>query len=110
LNLFGTDGFNVLVELVRANGLNQVFNCAFNFVVLGAELLGLDSDPLLLHLDEFVKSVGLSVLGQVDKDGLGEGLEVVLNSVFHDVIDVDDELFELGQALVDVVKVAVNVH
>ena len=45
------------------------------------QLLGLSVDPLGLHLDEVVKSVGGGVGGQVDQDGLGQGLEVVLNTV-----------------------------
>jgi hypothetical protein len=110
LDLFSRDGLNMLIQLVRANGLDQVLNSTFNFVILAAELLGLNSDPFLLHLDEFVKSVGLGILGQVDEHGLGERLEVVLNTVLHDVVDVDDQLLELGEALVDVGQVAVNVH
>jgi len=64
----------VLVKLVRADSLDEVFYCAFDLLVLALELLGLFTDPSLLHLHEVVESEGLSVLGQVDKDGLGEGL------------------------------------
>jgi hypothetical protein len=100
----------VLIKLVRANGLNKIFNCSFNFDVLGLELLGLNSDPVLLHLDELLQCVGLGVLWKVDEDGLGQALEVVLNSVLHDVVDVDDQLLELVQSLMNVGQVSINVH
>ena len=58
LNFLSGDGFNMLVKLVRANCLDKVFNSSFNFVVLASEFLALNCDPLLLHLDESVKSVG----------------------------------------------------
>jgi len=63
-----------------------------------------------LHLDELVKSEGLSILRKVDKDSLGQALEVVLNSVLHDIIDVDDQLLKLSETLMDVVQVTVDVH
>jgi len=90
--------------------LDEILDGAFDFVVLAAEFLRLDGNPLFLHLDEFIKSVGLSVLGQVDEHGLGEGLEVVLDTVLHDVIDVDNELLKLGKTLVNVVEVTIDVH
>jgi hypothetical protein len=35
-------------------------------------------------------------LWKVDENSLRETLEVILNTVLHDVIDVDDELLKLG--------------
>ena len=90
--------------------MNKIFNCSFNFDVLGLELLGLNSDPILLHFDELFECVGLGVLWKVDEDGLGQALEVVLNSVLHDVVDVDDQLLELVQSLMNVGQVSINVH
>jgi len=110
LDLLSRDWLNVLVQLVGANGLDQVVDGSFDLVVLALELLGLLSDPDLLHFDEVVEGEGLGVLWQVDEHSLGEGLQVVLNSVLHDVIDVDDQLLELGKSLVDVVQVSINVH
>ena len=110
LNFLGGDWLNMLVKLIGADGLNEIFNCTFDLVVLGLELLGLLSDPLFLHFDELVKSEGLSILWEVDKNGLGKTLEVVLNSVLHDIVDVDDELLELGKTLMNVVEVAIDVH
>ena len=52
----------------------------------------------------------MGILRKVNKDCLRECLEVVLNSVLHDVIDVDDQLLELCKALMNMVKVAINVH
>lgn len=100
----------MLIELVRADGLNEILDGAFDFVVLALQLLRFFSDPLFLHLDELIKSEGLSVLWQVDEDCLGETLKVVLDSVLHDVVDVDDQLLELGESLMDVVEVAIDVH
>jgi hypothetical protein len=110
LDLFGRDWLNVLVQLVRANGLDQVIDGSLDLVVLTHELLGLFFNPDLLHFDEVVEGKGLGVLWQVDKNGLGEGLQVVFNSVLHDVVDVDDQLLELGKSLMDVVQVSINVH
>lgn len=90
--------------------MDQVLNSAFNFVVLAAEFLGFDSNPLLLHLNELIKSVSLGILWQVDQDSLGEGLEVVLNSVLHNVIDVDNKLLKFGEALMNMSQVTINVH
>jgi len=49
-------------------------------------------------------------LRKVDQNGLGKGFQVILDSVLHDVIDVDDQLLEFDKAVVYVVEVAVNVH
>ena len=110
LDLFSTDWLDVLIKLVRADGLDKILDGTFDLVVLALELLRLFLDPLLLHLDELIKSEGLGILWKVDKDSLGKRLEVVLNSVFHDVVDVDDQLLEFGQTGVDVSKVSINVH
>ena len=85
----------MLVESVRADSVDQILYGLLNLVILAFELLRLGIDPLRLHLNELIESVGGGVGGQVDKDSLGEGLEVVLNSVLHDVIDVNDELLKL---------------
>jgi hypothetical protein len=100
----------MLVKLVRANSLNQVLDCAFNFVVLASKFLAFNGNPLFLHFYEFVKSVSLGFLGKINQNSLGESLQVVFNTVFHDVIDVDDQLFKFSQTLVNVVEIAVNVH
>jgi hypothetical protein len=100
----------MLIKLIGADGLDEILNGTFNFVVLGLQLLGFNSDPIFLHLNELFKSVGLSILRKVDKDGLGQALEVVLNSVLHDVVDVDDQLLELVQSLMNVGQVSINVH
>jgi hypothetical protein len=63
-----------------------------------------------LHFNEFVKSEGLGILRQVHEHCLGQALQVVLDSVLHDVVDVDDQLLELGQALVDMMEIAIDVH
>ena len=86
----------MLIKLVRADCLNQILNCALNLLVFRLQLLGLISNPSLLHLNEIIKSEGLSILRKVYQDGLGKGLQVVLDSVFHDIIDVNDQLLELG--------------
>jgi len=100
----------VLVELVGADSLDEIINSSFNFVVLASKLLRLNGDPFFLHLYKLVKSVSLSILRQVNQDSLGEGFKVVLDSVFHNIIDVNDELFEFGKTLVHMGQVAINVH
>lgn len=110
LDLLGADGLDVLVESVRADSLDEVLNGLLNLVVLALELLGLGVDPLGLHLDERIESVRVGVSGQVHQDSLRKSLEVVLNTVLHNIVDVDDELLELGETLVDVLEVAIDVH
>jgi hypothetical protein len=86
----------MLIKLIRADGLDEIFDSALDLVVLALELLRLLTDPFLLHFDELVKSEGLGILWKVDENSLRETLEVILNTVLHDVIDVDDELIKLG--------------
>jgi len=52
----------------------------------------------------------LSILRQVDEHSLGETLQVVLNSVLHDIIDVNDKLLKLGKSAMNMAQVAINVH
>jgi hypothetical protein len=110
LDFLSRDRLNMLIELVRADSLDEILYSSLNLEVLRLELLGLFLDPLLLHLDELIKSEGLGILGKVNQDSLGERFEVVLNTVLHDVIDVDDQLFKLGEALMNMVQVTINVH
>jgi len=110
LDFFGRYWLNMLIKLVRADGLNKILNSTFDFVILASKLLALNSNPLFLHFDEFVKSVCLSVLRKVNEHSFGEGLEVVLNSVLHDVVDVDDKLLKLSETHMHVVKVTIDVH
>lgn len=63
-----------------------------------------------MHLDELINSVGLSILWPVHKDGLEDGLDVVLNTVHNYVVDVANELVELGEALANMNKVPIDVH
>jgi hypothetical protein len=110
LNFLSGDWLNMLVKLIRANCLDKIFDSSFDLVVLGLEFLGFLSDPLFLHLDELIESEGLGILWEVDKNGLGETLKVVLNSVLHDIVDVDDELLKLGKTLMNMVEITINVH
>jgi len=110
LNLFSGDWLNMLVKLIGANCLDKILDSTFDLVVLRLEFLGLLSDPLFLHLDEFVESEGLGILREVDKNGLGKTLKIVLNSVLHDIVDVDNELLELGKTLMNMMEIAINVH
>jgi hypothetical protein len=63
-----------------------------------------------LHLDELVKSEGLGILWKVDQNGFGKALEVVLDSVLHDIIDVNDKLLKLSKTLMNMVEISINVH
>ena len=47
---------------------------------------------------------------EVHEHSLGETLQVVLNSVLHDIINVNDKLLKLGKTAVNMAQVAINVH
>jgi len=49
-------------------------------------------------------------LWEVDEHSLGETLQIVLNSVLHDIINVNDKLLKLGKTAVNMAQVAINVH
>lgn len=100
----------MLVKLVGANCLDQIFDSLLNLVILRFELLTFGGDPALLHLNELVEGVGAGLLGQVDEHCFGQGLQVVLNSILHNVVDVDNKLFELGKTRVHMCQVTVDVH
>jgi hypothetical protein len=63
-----------------------------------------------LHLDKLVKSECLSILWEIDQNSLGKTLKVVLDSILHDIIDVNDKLFKLSKSLMDMEEISVNVH
>ena len=100
----------MLVKLVRADGLDKIFYSSFYLIILGLELLRLFSDPLFLHGNEVVKSEGLGILRKVDENGLGQRLEVVLDTVLHDVVDIDNQLLKLGKADMHVIEISIDVH
>jgi hypothetical protein len=110
LDFFSRNWLNMLIELIRTDSLNEIFNSSFNFVVLRLEFLGLFGDPFRLHLDELIKSEGLGILWKVDQNCFGKALKVVLNSVLHDIIDVNDELLKLSKTLVNVLEISIDVH
>ena len=110
LDLLGADWLDVLIESVGADGLDQVLDSLFYFIVLTLQFLSLSINPFGLHLHKLVKGISSCVGRQVDQDGLGKRLEVVFDTVLHDVIDVDDELLKLAEALVHVLQVAIDVH
>jgi hypothetical protein len=110
LDFFSGDRLDMLIELVGTNGLDQILYSSFNLEVLGLKLLRLFLDPFLLHLDELIKSESLGILRKVNQDCLREGLKVVLNTILHDVVNVDDQLLKLSKALMNMVKIAIDVH
>jgi hypothetical protein len=110
LDFFSGDRLDMLIELVGANGLDQILYSSFNLEVLGLKLLRLFLDPFLLHLDELIKSESLGILRKVNQDCLREGLKVVLNTILHDIVNVDDQLLKLSKALMNMVKIAIDVH
>ena len=110
LDLFSGNWLDMLVKLVRANGLNEILDSALDLVVLRLELLGLLSDPFRLHLNELIKGESLGILRKVDQNSLRETLEVVLNSVLHDVVDVNDQLLELGETVMHMGQISIDVH
>jgi hypothetical protein len=52
----------------------------------------------------------LSILWEIDQNSLGKTLKVVLDSILHDIIDVNDKLFKLSKSLMDMEEISVNVH
>jgi hypothetical protein len=63
-----------------------------------------------LHFDEFVQGKRLTVRGKVNEFNLGDGLEVVFNTIFDDIVDGNDELLEFAETFVDVLEVSIDVH
>ena len=63
-----------------------------------------------MHLNELIKSKGLGILWKVYQNGFGKTLKVVLDSVLHDIIDVNDKLFKLSKTLMDMMEISINVH
>jgi hypothetical protein len=100
----------VLVKLVRADGLDKVFHGSFDLVILAFELLRLFSDPLFLHSNEVIKGESLGILRKVDENGLRQRLEIVLDTVLHDVVDINNQLLKLGKTDMHVVEIAIDVH
>ena len=100
----------MLIKLIRTDSLNKILDCSFNLIVLASKFLTFNSNPLLLHFNKFIESVGLGFLWKVNKNGLGKCLQVVLDTVLHNVVDVYDQLFEFSKTLVHVVQVTINVH
>ena len=71
LDLLRADWLDVLIKSVRADSVDKILDSLFDLVVLALEFLRLGVDPLGLHLDEGIESVGLSLSGKVNKDSLG---------------------------------------
>ncbi len=101
---------DVRVKQVVFDDLNQVINSSFNFDVLRHQELLFRSDVVFLHSDELVQSDWFWVLRKVDQQNLADHLQVVFNSVLDDVVDGDDQLLELVQALMHVLQIRVDVH
>jgi hypothetical protein len=117
LDLLGLFTMNVLlvlndmgIKFVEHYGVDQVINGSLNFFVLRHKEVGVLGDVIFLTLDELLKGHGLGVVGEVDKEDLGDLLEVVLDTVLDDVVDRDDELVEFVETLVNVLEVGVDVH
>lgn len=105
------DGLYMRVQGVFEDGVQEIVHCVFDFDILGNQILGLDLDEILLQKHELVESEGFAlILGQRDESDLGNLLEVALDSVFDDVVDVDDQLFESSQTVVHVFQIGVDVH
>jgi len=110
LGLFLRNGVNVGVQGVAEDGSEEVIDSGLDFEVLGHEISGVFLDKLLLHSHKFFQRKGLAFLGKVHQKDLGDGLEVVFNSVFNDIVDVDNQLLELAETLVHVLQESVDVH
>lgn len=99
------------VQGVFQNSVQEVVHGMFDFDVLGDQVLGLDLDEIFLQKHELIESEWFAlILGKRDESDLGDLLKVALDSVFDDVVDVDDQLFESSQTVVHVFEVGVDVH
>mmetsp|Transcript_40210 Transcript_40210/g.45990 ORF Transcript_40210/g.45990 Transcript_40210/m.45990 type:complete len:334 (-) Transcript_40210:699-1700(-) len=98
------------IQLVGTDGSQQIIDRIFNFDVLADQQLGLGADSLFLHLDKVVEGNRLTIIGQTHKHNLGDGLQVVLNTIFDDIVDADDQLLQLVESGVNMMQVAIDVH
>ena len=99
-----------MVERVGANCVGQVLKSLLDLQVFAFELLRLSVDPFRLHLYEGVQNESFCISWKFNEDGLGERLDVILNTVLYDIVDVSDELLKLEKTLVHVLQVAIDVH
>lgn len=90
--------------------MEEVVHGVFNFNILGDQFVSLGLDVVFLHLDEAVQAHRLVSLGELDERLFAHLFKVVFNSIFNDVIDVDDQLLKLLEAVVDVLQIGIDVH
>jgi len=46
----------------------------------------------------------------MDKDNFGNSFKIIFNSILNDIIDIDNQLFQFLKALMNIVKIAFNIH
>jgi len=100
---------NISVQLVDGYRLDQILHGIFHLQVLALKECGLLSDMLLLHLHKFLDGERLCIW-QVNKQCLGDDLEVLLNTVLNDVIDIFYRLLQLAKNRVDMGLISINIH
>ena len=109
-DIFHWDGMHGGVELVLTDSLEKIFDSTFDFKVLASKLLGSGLNPVFLHVDELGQGEGRASSGQVNQDSLRKGLKIVLDTVLHDIVDVNDQLVQLGKTLVNMLEETFNIH
>jgi hypothetical protein len=110
LGFFLGNRVNVGIQGIAENGSEEIIDSSFDFKVLGHQVSGVFLNEFLLHPDEFFQRKRLAFLRKVNQKDLGDGLEVVFNSVFNDIVDVNNQLFKLAEALVDVLQESIDIH
>jgi len=110
LGFFLRNGVDVGIQGIAENSSEEIVYSGFDLEILGHQVSGVFLNEFLLHSDELFQRKRLAFLGKVDQEDLGDSLEVVFNSVFNDIIDVDDQLLKLAETLVDVLQESIDIH
>lgn len=99
-----------LIQRILHDSLEEIVDGPLDLDILAHEKLGLGLDMLLLLLHEGVEAHSPAVLRQLDQDHLKNELEIVLDPVIYDIVDCDDQLFQLVEAELHLLEESVDVH
>jgi hypothetical protein len=105
LRLIRLDRVDPHIQRVQQYRLDQIVDGPLDLHVLTRQKVLLLIDVLLLHTDEVLQWVRHVLVRQRDEGDLADVAQVVFDTVFDYVVDVDDQLLEFVEALVDVVQV-----
>lgn len=92
--LFRDYGVNMFLQWIGDNSLEKIIYSSFDLNILGYQEISSGFNKVFLHLNETVKSEGFTVLRKHHKGHFTDTFKVIFNSIFNDIIDVDDELLK----------------